>query len=38
MTIRVLLADDQVLIRSGFAALIGSADDLAVVGEAGDGA
>lgn len=35
--LRVLLADDQVLIRSGFAALIGSADDLVVVGEAGDG-
>jgi len=38
MTVRVLLADDQVLIRSGFAALIGSAEDLEVVGEAGDGA
>jgi DNA-binding NarL/FixJ family response regulator len=38
MTLRVLLVDDQVLIRSGFAALIGSADDLEVVGEAGDGA
>ena len=38
MTIRVILADDQVLIRSGFAALINSADDLEVVGEAGDGA
>ena len=38
MTVRVLLADDQVLIRSGFAALIGSATDLEVVGEAGDGA
>ena len=37
MTLRVLLADDQVLNRSGFAALIGSADDLEVVGEAGDG-
>jgi DNA-binding NarL/FixJ family response regulator len=37
MTLRVLLVDDQVLIRSGFAALIGSADDLEVVGEAGDG-
>jgi DNA-binding NarL/FixJ family response regulator len=37
MTLRVLLADDQVLIRSGFAALIGSSDDIAVVGEAGDG-
>jgi DNA-binding NarL/FixJ family response regulator len=35
--LRVLLADDQVLIRSGFAALVGSADDLRVVGEAGDG-
>jgi DNA-binding NarL/FixJ family response regulator len=37
VTVRVLLADDQVLIRSGFAALIGSAEDLQVVGEAGDG-
>jgi DNA-binding NarL/FixJ family response regulator len=37
MTVRVLLVDDQVLIRSGFAALIGSADDLEVVGEAGNG-
>jgi DNA-binding NarL/FixJ family response regulator len=38
MTLRVLLADDQVLIRSGFAALIGTASDIEVVGEAGDGA
>ncbi len=38
MTIRVLLADDQVLIRSGFAALIGSDAALEVVGEASDGA
>jgi DNA-binding NarL/FixJ family response regulator len=38
VTVRVLLADDQVLIRSGFAALISSAADLEVVGEAGDGA
>jgi DNA-binding NarL/FixJ family response regulator len=38
VTIRVLLADDQVLIRSGFAALIGSDADLEVVGEASDGA
>ena len=37
MTVRVLLADDQVLIRSGFAALINSSDDLTVVGEASDG-
>ncbi|GAB3276636.1 response regulator [Kineosporia babensis] len=38
MTIRVLLADDQGLIRSGFAALIGMSDDIEVVGEADDGA
>jgi DNA-binding NarL/FixJ family response regulator len=38
MTVRVLLADDQVLIRSGFRALVDSAPDLEVVGEASDGA
>jgi DNA-binding NarL/FixJ family response regulator len=38
MTIRVLVADDQALIRGGFAALIRSADDMMVVGEAIDGA
>jgi len=38
VTVRVLLADDQVLIRSGFRALIDSAPDLEVVGEASDGA
>jgi DNA-binding NarL/FixJ family response regulator len=38
VSIRVLLADDQVLIRSGFAALIASSGDLEVVGEASDGA
>ena len=38
MTIRVLLADDQALIRAGFAALVGSASDLVVVGQAVDGA
>lgn len=37
MTIRVLLADDQALIRAGFKALIGSATDLDVVGEASNG-
>ena len=37
MSIRVLLADDQALIRGGFAALVGSADDMTVVGEAADG-
>ena len=37
MTIRVLVADDQALIRGGFAALVRSADDMTVVGEAIDG-
>ncbi len=36
--IRVLLADDQALIRAGFRALLDSADDIEVVGEAVDGA
>jgi DNA-binding NarL/FixJ family response regulator len=35
--IRVLLADDQALIRAGFRVLIDAADDLKVVGEATDG-
>jgi len=35
---RVLLADDQALIRAGFAALVRSAADMEVVGEATDGA
>ncbi len=35
--IRVLLADDQVLVRGAFALLVGSADDMEVVGEAGTG-
>lgn len=38
MTVRVLVADDQALIRAGFAALVDSAEDMAVVGEAVDGA
>ena len=38
MTIRVFLADDQALVRSGFRMLIDSEDDLAVVGEAPNGA
>jgi DNA-binding NarL/FixJ family response regulator len=37
MTIRVLLADDQALIRAGFRVLIDAAPDLEVVGEAVDG-
>ena len=35
--IRVLIADDQALVRAGFRVLIDSAADLEVVGEAGDG-
>ncbi len=38
MTIRVVLADDQTLIRAGFRVLIDSAADLEVVGEASTGA
>jgi DNA-binding NarL/FixJ family response regulator len=37
MTIRVVLADDQKLIRAGFRVLIDSASDLEVVGEATNG-
>ena len=36
--IRVVLADDQILVRSGFRALLDAEDDITVVGEAGDGA
>ncbi len=35
--IQVLLADDQALVRSGFAALLDVEDDIEVVGEAADG-
>jgi DNA-binding NarL/FixJ family response regulator len=35
--IRVLLADDQALIRAGFRVLVDAAEDLQVVGEAADG-
>jgi DNA-binding NarL/FixJ family response regulator len=37
-SIRVALADDQALVRSGFAALLDAEDDITVVGEAPDGA
>ncbi|WP_037315991.1 response regulator [Amycolatopsis orientalis] len=36
--IRVLIADDQALLRGSFRVLVDSAPDLQVVGEAGDGA
>jgi DNA-binding NarL/FixJ family response regulator len=38
MSIRVLLVDDQDLVRAGFAMVLGSQPDLTVVGEAADGA
>ncbi|MEV4510536.1 response regulator transcription factor [Dactylosporangium sp. NPDC049525] len=36
--IRVLLADDQALLRAGLRMILENAEDMAVVGEAGDGA
>jgi DNA-binding NarL/FixJ family response regulator len=38
MTVRVLLADDQPLLRHGFALIINAEPDLQIVGEAADGA
>ena len=35
--IRVVVADDQALVRAGFAVLVASAEDMEVVGEASDG-
>jgi DNA-binding NarL/FixJ family response regulator len=35
--VRVVVADDQELVRSGFAMIVDAQPDLAVVGEAGDG-
>jgi DNA-binding NarL/FixJ family response regulator len=37
VTISVLIADDQVLVRAGFRVLVNTAPDLRVVGEAGTG-
>ncbi len=37
MSIRVLLVDDQELVRSGFRGILSSQDDIEVVAEAGDG-
>jgi DNA-binding NarL/FixJ family response regulator len=38
MTVRVLLVDDQQLLRTGFRLILEAEPDVAVVGEAGDGA
>jgi DNA-binding NarL/FixJ family response regulator len=37
MTIRVLVADDQAMVREGFSVLLGAQPDIEVVGEAVDG-
>ncbi len=37
MTVRVVLADDQTLVRSGFRLILESTGDITVVGEAADG-
>jgi DNA-binding NarL/FixJ family response regulator len=37
VTVRVVVADDQAAIRTGLVMILGSAPDVAVVGEAGDG-
>jgi DNA-binding NarL/FixJ family response regulator len=37
VTVRVVLADDQTIVRAGFRALLDMTDDLVVVGEAADG-
>ena len=38
MSIRVLIADDQALVRAGFRMILDAEDDLEIVGEAADGA
>ncbi|WBQ06182.1 response regulator [Kribbella sp. CA-293567] len=38
MSVRVLVVDDQAVVRAGFAAIVDAEQDLTVVGQAGDGA
>jgi DNA-binding NarL/FixJ family response regulator len=38
VTIRVVVADDQAVVRAGFRAILDSEDDIEVVAEAADGA
>ncbi|GAB2804937.1 response regulator [Streptomyces daliensis] len=38
MTLTVMVVDDQIVVRAGFAAVIDAEPDMSVVGEAGDGA
>ena len=38
MSVRVVIADDQALVRSGFSMILGDKEDVDVVGEAADGA
>lgn len=38
MSIRVVIADDQSLVRAGFVSLLENSEDISVVGEASDGA
>ena len=38
MSIRVVIADDQALVRGGFRMILDAREDMEVVGEAGDGA
>ena len=38
MSVRILIADDQALVRAGFRMILDAEDDLEVVGEAADGA
>ncbi|MDR0341851.1 MAG: DNA-binding response regulator, partial [Nocardiopsaceae bacterium] len=37
MSIRVVLVDDQELVRTGFRMVLDAQSDMSVVGEAGDG-